>query len=124
MHPVIKSSSLIATSLVLVVAAGCSTQQPAATTQGTTSVQPAEVVNVRDVTTAGGQPRGVGSLIGGLLGGLAGNAVGNGYGRTIATVGGSIDGSVAGHEEEKAGGMTRVTEVTVRLADGSLQTHN
>jgi outer membrane lipoprotein SlyB len=107
----------------------CSTQAPVTQTQmaparGPTSIQNAEVTNVRDVTTAGGRQPGIGSVVGGVLGGLAGSAIGNGWGRTAATVGGGIAGTVAGHEIEKAGATASITEVTVRLDDGSLRTLN
>lgn len=111
-----------------VILAACSTQPPApspiASTQGAMLIRTAQIMNLRDVTTAGGRSPGIGTLIGGVLGGLAGNSIGSGYGRAIATAGGGVAGSMAGHRVEQAGSVTKRTEVTVRFADGEVQTYN
>jgi outer membrane lipoprotein SlyB len=124
-----KAASLNSLLVTGMFVSACSTQPPVTQTQmaparAPTSIQNAEITNVRDVTTAGGRLPGFGSLVGGVLGGLAGSTIGNGWGRTAATVGGGIAGTVAGNEIEKAGASTSITEVTVRLADGSIRTIN
>jgi outer membrane lipoprotein SlyB len=118
-------ASLLAAALLAV--AGCAAQQPSqppvSSTEGSTLVQTGQVTNVRDVTTAGGRTSGVGSLVGGVLGGLAGSHIGGGYGRTAAVVGGGLAGGVAGHEMQKAGATRKVTEVSVRFANGEVRTY-
>jgi outer membrane lipoprotein SlyB len=110
---------------VLLILAGCATPRPSpvSSTDGSTLVENGQVTNVRDVTTAGGQAQGIGSLVGGVLGGIAGSTIGSGYGRSAAVIGGGLAGGVAGHEIQKTGATRKVTEVSVRLASGEVRTY-
>lgn len=69
-----------------------------------------------------GEGTGVGAVAGGVLGGVVGNQMGGGSGRDAMTVIGAVGGAVAGHEVEKRARSTQVTEVRVRMDDGTLRT--
>ncbi len=56
------------------------------------------------------------------MGGLLGNQIGRGKGNTAATVVGAVGGAVAGHQVEKQVRADKLSQITVRLEDGSLRT--
>lgn len=68
------------------------------------------------------QGSGVGAAGGAILGGLLGNQVGGGSGRQVATVAGAVGGGYAGNEIEKRARSSTVTDVRVRMSDGSVRT--
>ncbi|MEN3295009.1 MAG: outer rane lipoprotein SlyB [Burkholderiales bacterium] len=113
-----------AAGLMAIALAGCATQQPSSSTQGSTVVQFGEVADVRDLTVSGGRTSGAGSLAGSVLGAIAGSNVGGGYGRTAAAVGGAVAGGAAGQHVERSGATSKVTELTVRFPDGGVSTYN
>ncbi|MFC3106707.1 glycine zipper 2TM domain-containing protein [Undibacterium arcticum] len=55
------------------------------------------------------------------MGGLLGNQVGGGNGRTLATVAGAVGGGYAGNVVEKRARATTVTQVRVRMNNGSVR---
>lgn len=114
------------TMLIAAAMAACTSQplQPVLSTQGSTVVQTAQVINVRDVTVRGGRPSGVGVFAGTLLGGVAGSRVGSGYGSAAAGIGGAIAGGMAGQHIEQSSKSEKTTEVTVRLENGEVRTYN
>lgn len=65
---------------------------------------------------------GLGIATGAVVGGLLGNQVGGGNGRTLATVGGAVGGGYAGNVIEKHARATTVTQVRVRMSNGSVRT--
>jgi outer membrane lipoprotein SlyB len=65
---------------------------------------------------------GVGIASGAVIGGLLGNQIGHGNGRALATVAGAVGGGYAGNVVEKRMNSTTVTQVRVRMADGSVRT--
>ncbi|MFC3110499.1 glycine zipper 2TM domain-containing protein [Undibacterium arcticum] len=65
---------------------------------------------------------GVGIATGAVVGGVLGNQVGGGTGRSVATVAGAVGGGYAGNEIEKHARSTTVTEVRVRMNNGSVRT--
>jgi len=71
----------------------------------------------------GGKGTGLGIAGGAVIGGLLGNHVGNGNGRTLATVAGAVGGGYAGNSVEKRARSTTVTDVRVRMNDGSERTY-
>ncbi len=105
--------------------AACASQpaQPVMSTQGSTVVQSAQVINVRDVTVRGGRPSGLGAFAGTLLGGVAGSRIGSGHGSTAASIGGAIAGGMAGQHIEQSGKSNSTTEVTVRFDSGETRTY-
>jgi outer membrane lipoprotein SlyB len=115
--------SLLAAAFLATVTA-CATRSPVSSTEGTTAVQTAQVVEVRDVATAGGQTTGIGAVVGGVLGAIAGGNVGGGYGSTAAAIGGSLVGGYAGHQLEAGGTSRTSTAVTVRLENGEQHVYN
>jgi outer membrane lipoprotein SlyB len=117
-------ASLLAAALLVLAGCAAKSSSTVSSTEGSTLVETGQVTNVRDVTTAGGQSQGIGSLIGGVLGGIAGSTIGGGYGRSAAVVGGGLAGGVAGHEIQKAGAVRKETEVSVRLASGETRTYS
>jgi len=76
---------------------------------------------VREVSTPA-EGTGLGAVAGGVLGGLLGNQIGRGKGNTAATVVGAVGGAVAGHQVEKQVRADKLSQITVRLEDGSLRT--
>jgi outer membrane lipoprotein SlyB len=65
---------------------------------------------------------GVGAVGGAVLGGLLGNQVGSGRGRTLATVAGAVGGAYGGNRVERNMHRQTVTEVRVKMNDGSYRT--
>ncbi|HJV73121.1 MAG TPA: glycine zipper 2TM domain-containing protein [Noviherbaspirillum sp.] len=112
--------------LIAAAVAACASQpsQPVLSTQGSTVVQTAQVINVRDITVSGGRPSGVGAFAGTLLGGVAGSRIGSGYGSAAAGIGGAIAGGMAGQHIEQSGKIEKTVEVTVRLENGETRTYN
>lgn len=109
--------------------AACASQQPASSvtmsTEGTTMVRSATVVNVRDVTVRGdsNQSSGLVSFAGAILGGIAGSKIGNGSGSAAASIGGALAGGMAGQHAEQSGATRRYSEVTVRFDNGDERTY-
>lgn len=107
----------------------CASEQPAQpvsmSTQGTTMVRRAIVVNVRDVTVQGeARPSsGLVSFAGAILGGIAGSKIGNGNGSAAASIGGAVAGGMAGQHVEQSGGARRYVELTVRFDNGDERTY-
>jgi outer membrane lipoprotein SlyB len=64
---------------------------------------------------------GVGMVTGAVAGGLLGNQVGGGNGRTLATVAGAVGGGYAGNTIERHMRSTTVTQVRVRMANGTIR---
>jgi outer membrane lipoprotein SlyB len=69
-----------------------------------------------------GEGSGVGAVAGGVVGAVVGNQFGKGNGRSAMTVIGAVGGGVAGNEIEKRSKSVTVTEVRVRMDDGTLRT--
>ncbi len=65
---------------------------------------------------------GVGVATGAVIGGLLGNQVGRGNGRSLATVAGAVGGGYAGNEIEKRTHKTMMTDVRVRMSNGTVRT--
>ncbi|HJV51582.1 MAG TPA: glycine zipper 2TM domain-containing protein [Noviherbaspirillum sp.] len=107
----------------------CASEQPAQpfsmTTQGTTMVRRATVVNVRDVTVQGeaSPSSGLVSFAGAILGGIVGSKIGNGSGSAVASIGGAVAGGMAGQHVEQSGASRRYTELTVRFDNGDERTY-
>lgn len=80
------------------------------------------VVSTRSYARAAEHGSGLGVAGGALVGGLLGNHVGGGRGRTLATVAGAVGGGYAGNEIEKRARARTVTEVRVRMSNGSVRT--
>ena len=68
------------------------------------------------------QGSGLGIATGAVVGGLLGNQVGGGNGRTLATVAGAVGGGYAGNVIEKRARSSTVTNVRVRMNNGSVRT--
>jgi outer membrane lipoprotein SlyB len=117
------AGAVLATTLI-----GCAAQHGpesvVSSTQGTSIVRTAQVTNVRDVTMSGEASTGAGSLIGSVLGGIAGSSIGSGHGSTVASIGGAVAGGAAGHAVQKSAATTKATELTVRFANGDVDTYN
>lgn len=64
---------------------------------------------------------GAGAVTGALVGGLLGNRVGGGNGRKLATVAGAVGGGYAGNEIERSARSRTLTEVKVRMDNGSVR---
>ena len=67
------------------------------------------------------QGSGVGMVTGAVAGGLLGNQIGGGNGRTLATVAGAVGGGYAGNAIEKQVRSTTVTQVRVRMNNGTIR---
>lgn len=80
------------------------------------------VISARTYQKPAASGNGVGIVGGAVIGGLLGNQVGGGSGRKVATVAGAVGGGYAGNEIEKRARSTTVTEVRVRMRDGSVRT--
>jgi outer membrane lipoprotein SlyB len=80
------------------------------------------VISTRTYQKPAESGNGVGIVGGAVIGGLLGNQVGGGSGRKVATVAGAVGGGYAGNEIEKRARSTTVTEVRVRMSDGSVRT--
>ncbi|WP_136413161.1 glycine zipper 2TM domain-containing protein [Herbaspirillum sp. ST 5-3] len=115
-------SALMAATLLV----GCASERPQSdklSTEGTTVVQTAEVMNVRDITVHDGHSTGLGSFVGAILGGVTGNAIGGGNGNAVATVAGAVGGSLAGQHMEQSNASRSSIELTLRFADGAIRTY-
>lgn len=77
------------------------------------------VVSAHSYQRAAEHGSGMGAATGAVVGGLLGNQVGGGNGRTLATVAGAVGGGFAGNAIEKNARARTVTEVRVRMRDGS-----
>jgi outer membrane lipoprotein SlyB len=111
--------------LTIVLLMGCTSapsQEPSASTQGTTLVQVATVMEVRDVTIHGGESSGIGSFVGTVLGAFAGSRIGSGHGSTAASIGGAVAGGMAGQHMAQSRSRS-VTELSVRLDTGEVRTY-
>ncbi|TFW34388.1 glycine zipper 2TM domain-containing protein [Massilia horti] len=80
------------------------------------------VVSVHTYEKAAERGTGLGVATGAVVGGLLGNHVGGGNGRTLATVAGAVGGGYAGNQIEKNVRSTTVTDVRVRMSNGTLRT--
>jgi outer membrane lipoprotein SlyB len=80
------------------------------------------VVSTRSYERAAESGSGLGVATGALVGGFLGNRVGSGNGRTLATVAGAVGGGYAGNQIEKNVRTTTVTDVRVRMSNGSVRT--
>jgi outer membrane lipoprotein SlyB len=65
---------------------------------------------------------GLGVAGGAVVGGLLGNQVGSGNGRTLATIAGAVGGGYAGNRIERHVKARTVTDVRVRMNNGSVRT--
>ena len=80
------------------------------------------VISTHTYQKAAEHGSGLGIATGAVLGGLLGNQVGSGNGRSVATVAGAVGGGYAGNEVEKRARTSTVTEVRVRMSNGSVRT--
>lgn len=80
------------------------------------------VISTHTYQRAAAHGSGLGIATGAVVGGLLGNHVGGGNGRSLATVAGAVGGGYAGNEIEKHARSTTVTQVRVRMTDGSVRT--
>ena len=81
------------------------------------------VVDRIEVVNRGSANNVAGTIIGGIIGGLIGTQIGSGSGRTAATIAGAAGGAIAGNVIEGRRRANHETyRVTVRLANGSMQT--
>lgn len=109
---------LLFSTLLGVALAACAQRAPLMSTDGGTLVRYGQVLDVRDVTLAGGRTSGFGSFVGSILGALAGSTIGDGNGRSLATFGGAIAGNVAGENIEATAATRTRTALTVRFENG------
>jgi outer membrane lipoprotein SlyB len=79
------------------------------------------VVSTRTYERAAESGSGLGVATGALVGGFLGNRVGSGNGRTLATVAGAVGGGYAGNHIEKNVRTTTVTDVRVRMSNGTVR---
>lgn len=79
------------------------------------------VISTRSYQRAAEHGSGLGVAGGAIVGGLLGNHVGGGRGRTLATVAGAVGGGYAGNEIEKNARSRTVTEVRVRMSNGTVR---
>lgn len=81
------------------------------------------MVEAIKVTEVAGEPGYTGAIAGGVAGALLGGSmVKKGQGKTAAQVLGAVGGAYAGREVEKALGKDKRYDVTVRMANGTVQT--
>ena len=80
------------------------------------------VISVHTTQRPAAHGSGLGIATGAVAGGLLGNQVGGGNGRTLATVAGAVGGGYAGNVIEKRVRATTVTQVRVRMSNGSVRT--
>lgn len=114
-------SALLATLLGIasLTAQAASSHHPARTSA---CQQCGTVVSAHTYQRPAAQGSGLGVATGAVVGGLLGNQVGGGNGRTLATVAGAVGGGYAGNAIEKRARATTVTEVRVRMSNGSVRT--
>jgi outer membrane lipoprotein SlyB len=79
------------------------------------------VVSVHTYQRPAAHGSGLGIATGAVAGGLLGNQIGGGNGRTLATVAGAVGGGYAGNVVEKRMRSTTVTQVRVRMKNGSVR---
>jgi len=79
------------------------------------------VISTRSYQQAAAHGNGLGIAAGAVVGGLLGNQVGGGNGRKLATVAGAVGGGYAGNEVEKRARASTVTQVRVRMSNGSVR---
>ncbi len=79
------------------------------------------VISTRTYQQAAARGNGVGAVGGAVVGGLLGNQVGGGSGRALATVAGAVGGGYAGNAIEKHARSTTMTQVRVRMSNGSVR---
>jgi outer membrane lipoprotein SlyB len=79
------------------------------------------VVSTHTYERAAESGSGLGVATGALVGGFLGNRVGSGNGRTLATVAGAVGGGYAGNHIEKNVRTTTVTDVKVRMSNGTVR---
>lgn len=122
MHANLRKPTLL---LAALLQAACASAPPAPlmSTQGTTLVQTAQIIDMRDITVRGGRPSGVGSFVGAILGSIAGSRIGSGNGSAAAGIGGAVAGGMAGQRAEESGMSNSATELTVRLANGDIRSY-
>jgi outer membrane lipoprotein SlyB len=80
-----------------------------------------KIVSIHTYERAAEKGSGLGVAAGALAGGFLGNRVGSGNGRTLATVAGAVGGGYAGNHIEKNMHKTTVTDVSVRMSNGSVR---
>ena len=80
------------------------------------------VISTHTYQQAAAQGSGLGIAAGAVVGGLLGNQVGRGNGRSLATVAGAVGGGYAGNAIEKRAHSTTLTQVRVRMSNGSVRT--
>lgn len=111
--------------LAAALAGGCASSGNAlSSTRGSTLVRSAQVVDIRDVVVQDNRHAGAGAVLGGVLGAVAGNTVGSGFGRALATSGGALLGGAAGQQAGRAASRTALVRLTLRTANGNLETHD
>lgn len=93
-----------------------------ASTPATIFIRSGYVSDVRDVAVHDNASAPSAPVVGALIGGIAGSLIGHGSGRSLAAIGGAAGGSVAARELTKPGKI-QLKKVTVRFADGQLQTY-
>lgn len=79
------------------------------------------VISTRTYQQAAAHGSGVGAATGAVVGGLLGNQVGGGSGRALATVAGAVGGGYAGNAIEKHARSTTMTQVRVRMSNGTVR---
>jgi outer membrane lipoprotein SlyB len=79
------------------------------------------VISTHTYQRAAAHGSGLGIATGAVVGGLLGNQIGGGTGRSLATVAGVVGGGYAGNEIEKNVRKTTVTQVRVRMGNGSVR---
>jgi outer membrane lipoprotein SlyB len=79
------------------------------------------VISTNTYERAAERGSGLGVATGAVVGGLLGNHVGGGNGRTLATVAGAVGGGYAGNQIERNVRSTTITDVRVRMSDGSVR---
>jgi outer membrane lipoprotein SlyB len=79
------------------------------------------VISTHTYERAAERGSGLGVATGAIVGGLLGNHVGGGSGRALATVAGAVGGGYAGNRIEKNMRSTTVTDVRVRMSNGTVR---
>ena len=116
------SRSAIFAALVVASGLGVSPLAAAAAPSHAACQNCGTVISTRSYQKAAPHGSGLGIAAGAIVGGLLGNHVGGGTGRSVATVAGAVGGGYAGNEIEKRTRTSTVTEVRVRMSNGSLRT--
>lgn len=82
----------------------------------------ATVISTNTYQRAAEQGSGMGVATGAVVGGLLGNQVGDGNGRTLATIAGVVGGGYAGNAIEKRARSSTLTDVRVKMSNGTVRT--